>query len=429
MPGTTLGNSEEGELARRSLPAEGLAPQEVEGEGPQNEDEEDSELDLGSDPLAENEPVSIEGCTYEFFSSLSVRKAEAPDGDALREQLREVLKSAPGPRNGSELTAEEKADLEHWLRNVNEHTHDPEKFVAGSFNRHLPAWEELLQGSKRESSQQVLKILKSGVKPQFIGTGETEPKKLEQVKSMLRRAVAPGSVEGMLNGQVPHEVEFANHKSFYDNLPFGVGEVVKMVVNGTLTVYGPGQRKPKVVNPLGVVNLPQGRLVLNGRYVNAFSKKHPFRYETLREILTFLTPGGFFSTWDFKAGYYHVLIHPAYRKYFGLKVGGVYFHYNAMCFGWSEACFVYTLITQEAARELRLRSIPVSSYLDDGFTGDEDFWRCVWAIIFAVRMLTVLGAIFSLSKCHFRPQQEGPWLGFLVDTQRQMFSVAPGKMD
>jgi hypothetical protein len=246
---------------------------------------------------------------------------------------------------------------------------------------------------------------------------------------MLRRVVAPGRVESMLEGQVSHEVEFANHKSFYDNLPFAVGEVVKMVINATLTVYRPGERKPKVVNRLGVVNLPQGRLVLNGRYVNAFLKKHPFKYETLREILTFLTQSGFFSTWDFKAGYYHVTINSAYRKYFGLKVGGVYFHYNAMCFGWSEACFIYTLITQEAAKELRLRSIPVSSYLDDGFTGDEEFWRCTWAIVFIVQMLTVLGAVFSLNKCMFRPQQEGPWLGFLVDTPRQMFSVAPAKME
>jgi hypothetical protein len=198
--------------------------------------------------------------------------------------------------------------------------------------------EEPLKGSTRESSKRVLKILKAGVKPQFVGTGETEQKKLDQVREMLRRVVAHGQVEGMLEGQVPHEVEFANHKSFYDNLPFAVGEVVKMVITATLTVYRPGNRKPKVVNPLGVVNLPKGRLVLNGRYVNAFSKKHAFKYETLREILTFLSQSGFFSTWDFKAGYYHVTINPAFQKYFGIKVRDVYFHYNAMCFGWSGAC-------------------------------------------------------------------------------------------
>lgn len=350
--------------------ADGLSPSPLEDREIENEAEEDNMPDLVLDPLAQDEPVSLEGCTYEFFLGLSVRKAEEPHGETLKEQLRDILRSAPGPQNGSQLSAEEKADLEHWLDNVQAHTHNPDEFVAGSFNRHLPAWEELLKGSKRDTSQRVLKILRSGVKPQFVGTGETERKKLDQVRAMLRGVVPPGMVESFLSGQVPHEVEFANHKSFYDNFPFAVGEVVKMVINGTLTVYRPGERKPKVMNPLGVVNLPKGRLVLNGRYVNAFSKKHPFKYETLREILTFLTQSGFFATWDFKAGYYHVLINPQYRKYFGLKVEDVYFHYNAMCFGWSEACFVYTLITQEVAKELRVRSIPVSSYLDDGFTGD-----------------------------------------------------------
>lgn len=138
-----------------------------------------------------------------------------------------------------------------------------------------------------------------------------------------------------------------------------------MVTNSTVRLYNEGERKPKVVNPLGVANLPKGRLVLDGGYINAFTKHIPFKYEILREILTFLSEHGFFSTWDFKAEYYHVLIHPRFRTYFGFRVGSVYFHYNALCFGWSEACYAYTLVTQEAAKELRVRGIPVSSYLDD----------------------------------------------------------------
>ncbi|GAQ93282.1 Hypothetical protein KFL_014130020 [Klebsormidium nitens] len=174
-------------------------------------------------------------------------------------------------------------------------------------------------------------------------------------------------------------LQSCTYESLRDSNEFAIGEVVKMVVNGTLEVYAPKDGKPKVVYPLGVVNLPKGRLVVNARYVNLFSKRQAFKYKTLREVLTFLTERGFFTTWDFKAGYYHLLIHPAYRKYFGIKVGQVYMHYNGMYLGWSEACFLYTLLTQEAAKELRLRSVPVSSSLDDGLTGCEDFWRCVWA--------------------------------------------------
>jgi hypothetical protein len=55
------------------------------------------------------------------------------------------------------------------------------------------------------------------------------------------------------------------------------------------------------------------RLVVNGMYINSFMKSMPFKYERLRDILTFLKKGGFVSSWDLKSGYFHVLIHPRFR--------------------------------------------------------------------------------------------------------------------
>jgi hypothetical protein len=97
-------------------------------------------------------------------------------------------------------------------------------------------------------------MLGAGLKPQFVGTAEAEPKKLEQVRAMLARKASLEKVEELLSGSVPHQVEFENHKSFYENLEFGVGEVYKMVTNQTLKVYAPC-----------VANLPKERLLLNGK--------------------------------------------------------------------------------------------------------------------------------------------------------------------
>jgi hypothetical protein len=246
---------------------------------------------------------------------------------------------------------------------------------------------------------------------------------------MLRRVVGESRVKEWLSGQIPHPVEFPNHRSFFENAEFGVQAVGEMLTKDTVKLYGEKERRPKVVNPLGVANLPKGRLVLDGGYVNAFTKHVPFKYETLREVLTFLGDHEFFATWDFKAGYYHVLIHPLLRTYFGFKIGKAYFHYKAMCFGWSEACFAYTLVTQKAARELRLCRIPVSSYLDDGLTGHQEYLVCLWMIIMIVRFLTLLGAVFSLQKCKFWPSQTGDWLGFIVDTTAQQFRVLDAKLE
>jgi hypothetical protein len=267
-----------------------------------------------------------------------------PDDSTLRRQIRDLLseiEAGPPVANGKDL----EDSLTEWLRSVKDKVHPVEEFVAGSFSRHVAAWEEVLSGSSRPSSKSVLSWLRNGIKPAFVGTTECDLKKLERVRRMLKKVLGEARAEEWLAGQVPRPVEFPNHRSFFENSEFGVQAVGEMLTNSTVKLYEEDERKPKVVNPLGVANLPKGRLVLDGGYVNAFTKHVPFKYETLREILLFLEERGFFSTWDFKAGYYHVLIHPRFRTYFGFRIGKAYFHYNALCFGWSEACYAYTLVT------------------------------------------------------------------------------------
>jgi hypothetical protein len=386
-------------------------------------------IDWDSDPLMAGS--SAEGpttWTHSFFAQKVPRMSrEVTDDETLRKQMRELLTEIElGPPL---VDSEEKEEmLTEWLRSVEDNLHPVEEFVAGSFGRHKAAWEELLSQTNRPASKSVLSWIRSGIKPTFAGTSECDPKKLERVRRMLKRVVGEARVDEWLSGQVPHPVEFPNHRSFFENAEFGVQAVGEMLVNSTVKLYGEGERRPKVVNPLGVANLPKGRLVLDGGYVNAFTKHVPFKYETLREILTFLSEHGFLSTWDFKAGYYHVLIHPRFRTYFGFKIGRSYFHYNAMCFGWSEACLAYTLVTQEAAKELRLRGIPLSSYLDDGLTGDKLYLVALWRIVMIIRFLTLLGAVFSYPKCRFWPAKKGDWLGFVVDTTSQQFQVSESKM-
>jgi hypothetical protein len=396
----------------------------------------DTSTEFGPEPVDwEDDPLETRESTgepaewdHEFFAQFTAREPSAPNDDSIRKGIRDLLEEIEaGPPKGDDQKLEEQ--LTEWLRSVKDKVHQVESFVAGNFGRHVAAWEELLSSSTRPASRSVLSWIRNGIKPSFAGTSQCDPHKLERVKRMLRKVVGPTRVEEWLAGQVPHPVEFPNHRSFFENSAFAIEAVGEMLVNSTVRLYEVGERRPKVVNPLGVANLPKGRLVLDAGYVNSFTKHIPFKYETLREILSFLDSQGFFSTWDFKAGYYHVLIHPRFRTYFGFRIGKAYFHYNAMCFRWSEACFAYTLVTQEAAKELRLRGIPMSSYLDDGLTGDKLRLRCLWAIIMIIRFLTFLGAVFSLSKCKFWPTQTGDWLGFVVDTTREQFRVSEAKQE
>lgn len=387
----------------------------------------DFEVDEQTDPL-----VRFSATAYNQTSGIPPpppisRSAPNPDPEILRAGVKTVLRELEIKASEGVSEAQHLRDRE-WIKDVEKSVLKEQDFVAGGFGRHLAGWEELLKDSSRASSKKVLKWLSQGVRPSFVGTEQADPKKLDQVRGLLRGAVPPGQIESYLSGEVPREIEFRNHKSFYDNLPFGRQEIRKLAENGAAYQYPAGERKPKVVNPLGVVNLPKGRLVLNGKYVNIFCKRLPFKYETLREILTFLHQNGFIATWDLKAGYFHVLIHPRYRTYFGFQADGVYYHYNAVCFGWSEACLVYTTVMQELAMEIRVRKTPLSSYLDDGFTADGNEARCLRAVVCIIKMITLLGGTFSLGKCQFEPRQDRGWLGFVVNSREQRFTVTPSKL-
>jgi hypothetical protein len=100
-----------------------------------------------------------------------------------------------------------------------------------------------------------------------------------------------------------------------------------------------------------------------------------------------------------KSGYFHVPIHPRYRKYFAFKVGGITFAFNVLCFGFAQACYVFTKVMQEPVLELRRRGIPLSSYIDDAFTTARTYFRCLRQSALGGQLFSALGAYFGLPKC------------------------------
>jgi hypothetical protein len=187
---------------------------------------------------------------------------------------------------------------------------------------------------------------------------------------------------------------------------------------------------PIIIHPLGVATTGgNDRLILNSRYANLFMKLLAFRYERLRDILGFMKGGFFMSNWDLKSGYYHVPIHPQYRKYFGFKVGNQVFRFNVIFFGYAQACFIFTKIMQEPALERRAALIPVSSYVDDGFTAAATRLACLWQALFAVMLQALLGGYHGLAKCQIDPVLQIKWLGFIIDSVAEKFKVGAPKME
>jgi hypothetical protein len=240
------------------------------------------------------------------------------------------------------------SEAEAILSSLPETLRDLNQFVAGGFTSAYPAWEALLQNSKRKSANTVLGWLRKGVTPQFVGTAEAEESKRALVVGMLKKQVPANEIPHMLSGKTPHPVAFANHKSFYDNLEFALGQASKLVLWSAASIWREGQEKPIVIHPLGVAFTGgKGRRIVNSRYANMFMKLLAFRYERLRDVLAFTKGGYFMSNWDLKSGYYHVPLHPKYRKYFGVQIGETILTFNVVFFGYVQACYVFTKIMQE----------------------------------------------------------------------------------
>lgn len=187
---------------------------------------------------------------------------------------------------------------------------------------------------------------------------------------------------------------------------------------------------PLVILPLGVVfSEGKGRLIVNGPYCNLFMKQLPFQYERLWDILGFTKGGYFMSNWDLKSGYYHVLLHPNYWKYLGVRIGNTVLRLNVVFFGYAQTCYIFTKTMQEPCYELKAAGIPVSNYVRDGFTAAETKLACLWQAIWAVLLQAALGAHHGLAKCQIEPILLIKWLGFMVDSQNEKFEVAASKLE
>jgi hypothetical protein len=354
-------------------------------------------LDPEIDPL-ESPDQGPDVAWEKEIRSIPVRVAKVPPADQQRERIRGIIEKLETDRGEpSEARADEAKD---WLSNLPKGILDHEQFVACSFAQYLPAWEELLKDSPRKSAKAVLSWLSKGFKPRFVGTERARPQKRTIVESMLRKVVPKSRIEPMLTGRLPHQITFENHRSFYINWGFSRGEIIKLVLWGATSIWRDEDGEPVVINPLGVAeSAGKQRLICNARYINLFLESLPFRYERLRDILAFTEEGSYMATWDLKSGYFHVSIHPKFRKYFAFRVGGVTFAFNVLCFGFAQACYVFTKVMQEPVFELRKRGIPLSDYIDDGFTAARTYLRCLRQSATSGQFFSALGAYFGLPKC------------------------------
>jgi len=190
---------------------------------------------------------------------------------------------------------------------------------------------------------------------------------------------------------------------------------------------------PYVCNPSTVAEGSKLRLVLDLKHVNEYLNVQKFKYENLSAVVKLFEKDYYFGTFDLKDGYFHIPIAKEHYRYLGFswtfKDGTTkYYYYKVLPFGLASACYAFTKVMRPLVKRWRNLGIRCAIYLDDGIFGDSDFKNCSNISENIQKDLNSAGLTINSKKSILTPSKTGKWLGFLIDTEKESFSVPVEKV-
>eukprot|EP00741_Cyanophora_paradoxa_P024676 tig00022104_g23824.t1 len=158
------------------------------------------------------------------------------------------------------------------------------------------------------------------------------------------------------------------------------------------------------------------RLCLDATPVNPFIRLPTFRYQTLDEVASYLTPGCWLVKFDLKKGYYHIALNKDTQRLLAFRWRGKLYIYQALCFGVNIACFAFTKVTRAFAKYWAALGVKLCTYIDDGLfiCPSREIAELVSQHLRACA--PELGITFS-EKSDFTPTQCTEYLGIEIDVR------------
>ena len=231
--------------------------------------------------------------------------------------------------------------------------------------------------------------------------------------------------------RLPDPVCELNHKSALGNATFVTAAIEQLVAGRCVSCC---MACLVICSPLSVVTNARGeqRLVLDLRYLNQFLPDRKFKYEGLSIIPSLFCQGDYFSVFDLKSGYHHVDIHQDCWPYLGFSWGvGLarrWYTFRVLPFGLSTACYVFTKLMRPLVKRWRSLGFRCIVYIDDGICTASSEQRCMVETAQIVSDLECAGFVLNSDKSRLKPQQIGPWLGFIINLVEGKFMVPEEKV-
>ena len=305
---------------------------------------------------------------------------------------------------------------------------DPGCFRAGEIHKYSDQWRQIADDSPSPRQAQVLKWI------------EDEVSIFEYFQHFS------GNFKGkQYSSERPPSENFKNNLSCKPLADFVRRTLIDRLQTGAISLVGRvGEvNPPHLVLPL-TVEPSKPRLCHDARFLNLWMKDMPFQLDTLLNLPQYVGRDTYQTILDDKSGYDHFLLAKESRTFFGIQWGG-WFVYNTLYFGWKISPYIYHSTGLMVSNFFRSMGISCSLYIDDRHNGqlqmspkqgayasfrsldEHNLAAAKSAIFFVAYFLIKLGHFLGLAKSVLMPRKVVPYLGYLSDSSRKVFSLIPEK--
>ncbi|KAK7092033.1 hypothetical protein V1264_009642 [Littorina saxatilis] len=255
--------------------------------------------------------------------------------------------------------------------------------MAGGLARALSHWLTLVQ------SQWIVGVVRSGFRLLWLGDKAPltrRPPAFKPPFSQEARAVLQSEVASLLEKGAVEAVSDHRSPGFYGRL-FAV---------------------PKASGAW--------RPVLDLSFLNTFLRTIRFKMETPASVRDALRPGDWVTSIDLTDAYFHILVHPADRKWLRFRWASQVYQFRALPFGLSLAPWIFTMVVRQFCALVRSQGVRLRAYLDDWLIMGQSEALCRQHTLLVLREASLLGFSVNHTKSELVPSQSFTYLGMTFNT-------------
>ena len=138
------------------------------------------------------------------------------------------------------------------------------------------------------------------------------------------------------------------------------------------------------------------------------------------------------NKFDLKSGYHHIEMHNSYKTFLGFqwcyKGKNRFFVFNVLPFGLNVAGVIFTKVLKTLLKKWRSQGFKAVLYLDDGIIISDSQEAAFENVITVRKDLKDAGFIVNEQKSQWLPSKSLIWLGFVLDSERNVISIPQHKV-